>query len=79
MNKVIKKLKINDIHSQNILGKDVAVAVLDSGISPHPDFEDRILYFKDFVNNKTITLDYGHKFRIRRSWRNQLGTILLII
>lgn len=33
----------------------------------------------EFVNNKTITLDYGRKFRIRRSWRNQLETILLII
>ena len=57
MNKVIKKLKINEAHSKNILGKDVVVAVLDSGISMHPDFDNRILYFKDFVNKKTKPYD----------------------
>ena len=70
MNKVIKKLKINDIHSQNILGKDVVVAVLDSGISPHPDFEDRILYFKDFVNRIEDSNDFYKYHNIVRAPKN---------
>ena len=33
MNRVIKKLEINNIHNQRIMGKGITVAVLDSGIS----------------------------------------------
>lgn len=30
----------------------ITVAVLDTGIAAHPDFDNRIIGFKDFVNNK---------------------------
>lgn len=32
-------------------GKGIVIAVLDTGVSKHPDLNDRILYFKDFVGN----------------------------
>ncbi|MCM1179094.1 MAG: S8 family peptidase [Clostridium sp.] len=37
-------------HRQGITGKNITVAVMDSGIAPHPDIHpSRILAFKDFV------------------------------
>lgn len=45
-------------------GRGVGVAVLDSGISYHPDFQGRILDFYDFVSGKhgknECMDDYGH-------------------
>ncbi len=40
-------------------GKGVKVAVLDTGIYPHPDFCDRIKGRKCFVNTTDITLAHG--------------------
>lgn len=37
----------------------IGVAVLDTGISPHPDFGQRILAFRDFVNKQTYIYDDG--------------------
>ena len=53
------------IHCENMVqaptGKGVTIAVLDTGISMHPDVKDRILDFKDFVNGrKTPYDDSGH-------------------
>lgn len=42
-------------------GQGVSVAVLDSGISLHPDFGNRILSFQDLLNKKTAPYDdCGH-------------------
>ncbi len=45
-------------------GKGVTIAIIDTGIYPHPDFtypENRILAFVDFVNGKKIPYDdNGH-------------------
>lgn len=42
-------------------GNDVTVAVMDTGIVPHPDFSDRILYFEDFCKGQTgLYDDNGH-------------------
>lgn len=39
----------------------IGVAVLDTGIYPHNDLKDRIVAFKDFVNNKDYAYDdNGH-------------------
>ncbi|MGN0437668.1 MAG: S8 family peptidase [Lachnospiraceae bacterium] len=41
-----------------ITGKNVTIAILDSGLAPHPDIEqNRILIFKDFVNQKNHLYD----------------------
>lgn len=48
----------------NLTGRGVGVAFIDTGISPHGDFmltENRIKFFKDFVNNrKSFYDDNGH-------------------
>ncbi len=42
-------------------GAGVTVAVIDTGIYPHPDLAGRITFFKDFVGNKTEAYDdNGH-------------------
>lgn len=49
-------------HKTGITGKNITVAILDSGLAPHPDMNmHRILAFKDFVNNKKFPYDdYTH-------------------
>ena len=46
-----------DIIANHYLGQDVCVAVLDTGIALHPDFDRRIIGFKDFVNKRNKILD----------------------
>lgn len=54
------------IHSDQLkkrgyTGKNVTIAIIDTGIHPHKDLEGRIIGFKDFINNRTNTYDdNGH-------------------
>ncbi|KIR02033.1 Subtilisin-like serine protease [Lachnospiraceae bacterium TWA4] len=42
-------------------GKGIRVAILDTGIAAHPDFDNRIIVFEDFVNKKIYPYDdNGH-------------------
>lgn len=46
---------------EKLTGKGVGVAVLDTGIFPHIDFDDRIVSFTDLVSHKTKPYDdNGH-------------------
>lgn len=62
MNNAIKTVNLpEDI---NLTGKNIGIAVLDTGISPVADFcmpKNRIIAFKDFVNGKKEPYDdNGH-------------------
>ncbi len=47
--------------SAGYTGAGVTIAIVDTGISAHPDFEGRLVAFKDFVNGKTEWYDdNGH-------------------
>jgi subtilisin family serine protease len=48
-----------DIISNRCMGQGVCVAVLDTGITLHPDFDRRIVGFRDFVNYKEKIYDDG--------------------
>ncbi|WP_251551533.1 S8 family peptidase [Neobacillus muris] len=52
----------NVIRNNTVLtGKGVTIAVIDTGIYPHPDVSGRIIGFKDFINNRTAPYDdNGH-------------------
>lgn len=51
----------DDIVKRQCLGQGITAAVLDTGIILHPDFDRRIVEFKDFVNYKNeIYDDSGH-------------------
>ena len=49
-------------HKLGITGKNITIAVMDSGLSNHPDFsQDRILAFKDFISGQSSPYDdYSH-------------------
>lgn len=48
MGKTIHSLLVSGHKEHKFLGQNVTVAILDTGISPHPDFKGRILSFRDF-------------------------------
>lgn len=51
----------NDTISKKILGQGVGVAVLDTGISLHPDFDNRISHFHDIIYERNMVYDdNGH-------------------
>lgn len=50
-----------DIKAKRCLGQGITVAVLDTGIAPHPDFKGKVLVFHDFVNGQDLVYDdNGH-------------------
>ncbi|MBI2251731.1 MAG: S8 family serine peptidase [Armatimonadetes bacterium] len=51
-------LGVEEFHNQGITGKNINIAVIGTGVIPHPDIKDNILYFKDFVYNKKEPYDY---------------------
>lgn len=55
-------LHLDQVHDQmGITGKGVTVAVIDTGIYPHPDYADRIVGWKDMVNDRATPYDdNGH-------------------
>ena len=53
--------QIDQIHAKNITGKDVTVAVVDSGIdSSHPTFAGKLLSLEDFTNTSNTIDNIGH-------------------
>jgi serine protease AprX len=53
-------LNADDLWAQGYDGSGITVAVIDSG-ADHPDLEDQIIGFKDFVNNRdNLYDDNGH-------------------
>ncbi len=61
MNRVRKIIHTDYAYKIGLTGKNVTVAVMDTGIAPHPDFGNRILLFEDFYYGKAgIYDDNGH-------------------
>ena len=49
------------VYQDGFTGRDIRIAVLDTGISEHPDVRNHIRMFKDYVNGKTNCYDdNGH-------------------
>lgn len=49
------------LHQQGLTGQGVTVAVIDSGLYPHADFEQRIKGFADMTSGRTSAYDpHGH-------------------
>lgn len=59
----LRKIGAYTAHEKGILGEGVGVAVLDTGIYPHPDFfidGCRIAAFFDFINGNPLPYDDGN-------------------
>lgn len=54
-------LGLGPVWAQGLTGKGVGLAVVDTGLFPHPDLADRIVAFKDMVDGKGWAFDdQGH-------------------
>ena len=51
------KKKVSYVNDENLTGRNVTAAVLDTGISDLPDFSGRIVGFKDIVNGNSLCYD----------------------
>lgn len=61
MNQIKSLIHCRSAYPDGLTGKGVGVAVLDTGIFPHRDFDERIIGFADFVNQRTRCYDdCGH-------------------
>lgn len=61
MDRVKRQLGCSEKLQYSVATEEVCVAVLDTGIGNHPDFEDRVVAFRDFVNGRTERYDdSGH-------------------
>ena len=61
MDRVKRQLGCSEELQYSVVTEEVCVAVLDTGIGSHPDFEDRVIAFRDFVNGRQgFYDDSGH-------------------
>lgn len=61
MDRVRKQIGCSDLIQSRIITSNITVAVLDTGIGSHPDFDSRVIGFADFVNGKQSRYDdSGH-------------------
>jgi subtilisin family serine protease len=59
--KELEAPRFNSPIEQAARGKGVTIAVLDSGVAPHPDFGNRLLGQIDFINGRSLPYDdNGH-------------------
>lgn len=65
MNRIRSILEANWAYAQGITGRGIGVAVLDTGIMPHPDFiyqRNRIMSFVDFTKDRQTSLQNWKHF-----------------
>ncbi len=61
MNRVREMIHADYAHKRGYTGSGVTVAVMDTGIVNHPDFDNRVITFLDFTSRKkTAYDDNGH-------------------
>lgn len=61
MDRVKRLIHTDYAYKSGLSGKNVTVAVMDTGVAPHPDFGNRIVCFQDFYGKKeTMYDDNGH-------------------
>lgn len=61
MDRVKRQLKCSEKIQYSVATEEICVAVLDTGIGSHPDFGDRVVAFRDFVNGRQESYDdSGH-------------------
>ena len=57
MHKIFDLYNLNKFHNQEITGKGITTAILDTGIYPHKDLSGNILEFHDVINYRITPYD----------------------
>lgn len=61
MERVKRIIHAKEVYKMGYTGKNVRIALLDTGVFLHSDLENRIVYFKDFIQNRAEPYDdNGH-------------------
>lgn len=61
MNRIKQQIFASNVYEMGYTGKGVRIAVLDTGAFLHPDIADNIIYYKDYIQHKTVCYDdNGH-------------------
>ena len=61
MEQVLNMIHASRAYERNLYGRGIGVAVLDTGIFPHQDLQNKIVYFKDYVKGRKQPYDdNGH-------------------
>ncbi|MBR4027213.1 MAG: S8 family peptidase, partial [Lachnospiraceae bacterium] len=61
MNHVKQLVHAEKVYQMGLTGKNVRIALLDTGAYRHPDIRSNVIYFKDYVNNRKESYDdNGH-------------------
>ena len=61
MDRTVREIHADFAHRAGYIGSGVGVAVMDTGIIKHKDFDHRILVFRDFCEQKQYPYDdNGH-------------------
>lgn len=61
MDRVRKILRAEQAYRKGYFGEEIGIAVLDTGISGHPDFGERTVCFRDYINKRNSPYDdNGH-------------------
>lgn len=61
MDRVKQLVNAGRVYQNGYTGKGVRIALLDTGVFVHKDIENKVVYFKDYVNNINVPYDdNGH-------------------
>ncbi len=61
MENVKKQVHAHKVYEAGYSGKGVCIALLDSGVAPHIQLRDKIVFFRDYVNERLVAYDdNGH-------------------
>ena len=61
MNRIKQQIFASKVYEMGYSGKGVRIAVLDTGVALHPDIAHNIIYYKDYINQKSVAYDdNGH-------------------
>lgn len=61
MDRVKQLVNANEVYRKGYTGKNVRIALLDTGAFMHEDIRNKVVYFKDYVNDINVSYDdNGH-------------------
>ena len=61
MERILESIHASYAYERGFYGRGIGVAVLDTGIFPHQDLQNKTIYFKDYIKGRRMPYDdNGH-------------------